>query len=93
MGNQDTVKLGLKNDLSLLIPRGRQDKLKISYRLKQSTFVAPLKAGTVLGVIDVKLDDVTLTSSPLVALEDVGEGSFFSKAWDRIVMFFISDNK
>lgn len=93
MGNQDTVKLGLKNDLSLLIPRGRHDKLKISYRLKQSTFVAPLKAGTVLGVIDVKLDDVTLTSSPLVALEDVGEGSFFSKAWDRIVMFFISDNK
>lgn len=93
MGSQNSVKLGLSSDLSLLIPRGRQNKLKISYRLTQSTFVAPIKAGTPLGVIDVKLDDIILTSAPLVALENIAEGSFFDKAWDRIVMFFISDNK
>ena len=92
MGAKGTVKLGLRDDLTLLIPRGRQEKLKISYRLTQSTIVAPIKKGTPLGVIDVKLDNLVLTSAPLVALEDIGEGSFFDKAWDRLVMFFISDN-
>ena len=78
--------------MSVLIPRGRQNQIKVSYRLKQSSFTAPLKAGTVLGAIDVKLEDVTLATVPLVSLENIAEGGFFEKIWDHIVMFFISDN-
>ncbi len=92
LGNKNVINLGLKNDLSVLIPRGRQDKIKVSYRLKQSSFRAPLDEGTVLGAIDVKLEDVTLATVPLVSLEKISEGGFFEKIWDHIVMFFISDN-
>ena len=41
-----------------------------------------------LGALDVKLDKDLLSSAPLVALEDVGEGGFFSRTWDRVMMFF-----
>ncbi len=65
MGKQSQVDLVIAKDLNLLIPRGRQNDLKLSYRLKRSTFIAPLKKGDELGVIDVKLDDKVINSVPL----------------------------
>ena len=88
LGDHDEVGLGLANSLSLLIPRGSQSRIKVGYRLKSSEFTAPLKKGTVLGSLDVSLDDRVLSSAPLVALSDIGEGGFFSRTPDKIIMFF-----
>ncbi len=88
MGDKGEVRLGLENNLSLLIPRGSQQRISVSYRLKSPEFTAPIKKGAVLGALDVKLDKDLLSSAPLVALEDVGEGGFFSRTWDRVMMFF-----
>lgn len=88
MGDKGEVALGLENNLSLLIPRGSQQKISVSYRLKSPEFTAPIKKGTVLGALDVRLDKDLLSSAPLIALDDVGEGGFFSRTWDRIMMFF-----
>ena len=62
--------------------------MNVSYRLKSSQFTAPLQKGEELGIIDVKLDGRLLASAPLIALEDVNEGGFFSRMIDRMVMFF-----
>ena len=88
MGNKNEVQLGLKQDLSLVIPRGSQNRMNVGYKLKASQFVAPIKAGDELGTVEVKLADKLLSTAPLVALEDVGEGGFFSRMIDRAMMFF-----
>ena len=88
MGDKNEVQLGLKQDLTLVIPKGSQSRMNVSYRLKSSQFTAPLQKGEELGIIDVKLDGRLLASAPLIALEDVNEGGFFSRMIDRMVMFF-----
>ena len=86
MGDVDMVNLSVATPVSIMIPRGAQQSVKISYALTQSTFVAPIKKGDQLGVIEFKLNDKTLAKYPLVATNDVAEGSFFSRLWDKIVM-------
>ena len=88
LGDRDTVNLAINSPVNIMIPRGAQQSIKISYALNQATFEAPLKAGTQLGTIDFKLNDKILAQYPLVAAEDVREGGFLSRIWDRIMMAF-----
>lgn len=88
LGDRDTVNLAINSPVNIMIPRGAQQSIKISYALNQATFEAPIKAGTQLGTIDFKLNDKILAQYPLVAAEDVREGGFLSRLWDRIMMAF-----
>lgn len=88
LGDRDTVNLAINTPVNIMIPRGAQQSIKISYALNQATFEAPIKAGTQLGTIDFKLNDKILAQYPLVAAEDVREGGFLSRIWDRIMMAF-----
>lgn len=88
MGSKNEVALGLPSDLSLLIPRGSQSRIKVGYRLAGSAFVAPIARGTELGRVEVRLDDKLLSVAPLVALEEIPEGGFVSRTIDKIMMFF-----
>lgn len=93
-GDRGTVDLVLPEDLSVMIPRGSQKNIKINYRLKNSTFIAPIKKGQELGVVRVTLDDKPLASMPLVANDDINEGGIFTRIWDSIILFFTgSDNE
>ena len=91
MGQEDTVDLTVPQDVNVMIPRGSQNRVKINYRLKQAVFTAPLKAGDNLGVIEFRLDDKLLASYPLTAKQDVTEGGFISRLWDKIYLFFIQE--
>lgn len=88
LGDRDTVNLAINTPVNIMIPRGAQQSIKISYALTQATFEAPIKAGTQLGTIDFKLNDKILAQYPLVAAEDIREGGFLSRMWDRIMMAF-----
>ncbi|MCI6864397.1 MAG: serine hydrolase [Anaerobiospirillum succiniciproducens] len=88
LGDRDTVNLAINSPVNIMIPRGAQQSIKISYALNQATFEAPIQAGTQLGTIDFKLNDKILAQYPLVAAEDVREGGFLSRIWDRIMMAF-----
>lgn len=88
LGDRDTINLAINSPVNIMIPRGAQQSIKISYALNQATFEAPIKAGTQLGTIDFKLNDKILAQYPLVAAEDVREGGFLSRIWDRIMMAF-----
>ncbi|MCR5537213.1 MAG: D-alanyl-D-alanine carboxypeptidase [Succinivibrio sp.] len=90
MGSESKVDLGLAAPLQLMIPRTSQNRIKIGYRLKSPYFVAPIEQGEELGFLEVKLDERVLASAPLVAKNAVAEGNFFSKTWDRIMLFFSS---
>lgn len=86
-GAQDKVDLGLQNGLQLTLPKGQLDKLEAGITM-QTPVIAPIKAGDVLGQVEVKLGDKVVHSAPLVALADVEEAGFVGRLWDSIRLFF-----
>lgn len=93
MGKTNQVRLAIQKDLNLMIPRGRQGDIKLGYRLKKSVFTAPINKGDELGVIEVKIDDKIISTVPLVSVDVVEECGFFGRLWDKICLFFSSDEE
>ncbi|WP_442908970.1 D-alanyl-D-alanine carboxypeptidase family protein [Halopseudomonas sp.] len=86
-GAQDKVDLGLQHGLQLTLPKGQLAQLEAGITL-QTPVQAPIKAGDVLGQVEVKLGDKVVHSAPLVALADVEQAGFFGRLWDSIRLFF-----
>ena len=87
MGDKSEIKLGTDRDISLVIPRNSSGKLKADFQLKNE-LNAPIKKGEQVGTIFLKLDGKDVAQYPLVALEEVNEGSLFSRLWDYLVLLF-----
>ena len=92
MGVENEVKLAIAKNMNILMPRGRQNEIKIGYKLNRGTFIAPIQKGDKLGVIEVKIDDKVIATEPLVAVNAIEECGFFGRLWDKIVLFFSSDS-
>ncbi|KUJ75858.1 D-alanyl-D-alanine carboxypeptidase [Thiomicrospira sp. XS5] len=88
-GQQDTVGLGLANDLYVTIPRGQYKNLKIESTI-DSKITAPVGKEQPLGELSVSLNDEAITQKPLISLSPVEEGSFFKKILDQIKLMFQS---
>ncbi|MCM7456021.1 D-alanyl-D-alanine carboxypeptidase DacA [Enterobacter hormaechei] len=87
-GDNDRASLGVDKDLYLTIPRGRMKDLKASYVLNTTELHAPLQKNQVVGTINFQLDGKTIDQRPLVVLEEIPEGNFFSKIIDYIKLMF-----
>ena len=81
MGDRETVDLGINQDTPITIPRGQRKNLQANFKLDKQ-LEAPLAKGTVVGTLQLQLDNETLASYPLVTLQEVNEGSIWSKAVD-----------
>lgn len=91
-GEMPTVALGVAEDVSISLPRGRYDDLKASMDLP-SRLVAPLQKGQKAGTLKVQLDGKTLIERPIVVLADAPEGGFFKRLYDGVMLWFESDDK
>ena len=89
MGDKDMVALGLDQDTYVTLPRGQAKNLKASFVLEKE-LQAPISKGDVVGKLYYQLEGNDVAEYPLLALEDVEEGSLFSRLWDYIVMLFKS---
>ena len=49
---------------------------------------APVAAGQALGMVLVRLGDDVIAEQELVALQDVGEGSFWQRIVDEAMLYF-----
>ncbi|MDR0806230.1 MAG: D-alanyl-D-alanine carboxypeptidase DacA [Enterobacteriaceae bacterium] len=87
-GDTDRVQLGVDKNASVTIPRGRLNDLKASYTLNEAEINAPLAKGQVVGTINFQLDGKTIEQKPLVVLNEVQEGGFFSRLIDHIKLMF-----
>ncbi|WES70622.1 serine-type D-Ala-D-Ala carboxypeptidase [Superficieibacter sp. HKU1] len=87
-GNVSEAKLGAGEAGSVTIPRGQLKNLKASYNLNQPQLTAPLAKGQVVGTIDFQLNNKTIEQRPLIVMEAVEEGGFFSRMWDYVLMKF-----
>ena len=87
-GDADRVELGVDKDVYLTIPRGRMKDLKASYVLNTPEIHAPLAKNQVVGSINFQLDGKTIDQRPLVVMNEVKEGGFFSRIVDYIKLMF-----
>jgi D-alanyl-D-alanine carboxypeptidase (penicillin-binding protein 5/6) len=87
MGDKSTVALGVDEDTYVTLPRGQAKNLTASFVLEKE-LKAPIKKGDVVGKLYYQVDNEDVAQYPLLALEDVNEGSLFSRLWDYIVLLF-----
>jgi len=88
-GQKDTVGLGLVNDLYVTIPRGQYKNLVIETSV-ESGISAQIHKGQELGKLHISLNGKTIIEQPLIALNDVEEGSFIKKIVDQLKQLFQS---
>jgi len=86
-GAREELPLGLTGDLYATFPRGQYDKLRASANFKPQ-IEAPAARGDRLGTLNVSLEDRVVAERPLVALQDVAEGSWWQQLSDSVVLWF-----
>ena len=82
-GEHEQAKLGILEDLWMTIPRGKRQQLKANYVVNEE-LEAPLNKGQVVGKIFFQMDGKDIAEFPLVALEDIAEGGFWSRTSDSL---------
>ncbi len=87
MGAADTISLGAKEDSYVTLSRNDAKKLAANVEINDD-LVAPINKGDIVGKIFYQVDGKDIYDVPLIALESVEEGSFFSRMFDYIKMFF-----
>jgi len=86
-GDQEQVSLGVQKDVFVTIARGRYKDLDASVEI-DNQISAPIAVGQELGRLNVKLDDETIVSEPLVAMQSINDGGLVQKAMDSIKLLF-----
>jgi D-alanyl-D-alanine carboxypeptidase (penicillin-binding protein 5/6) len=86
-GTENTLKVGIKDGLTLTLPKGQRALLKASIETQQP-LLAPITDNQQIGVMRLTLDGKPYLELPLVALEAVAEANIFSRGIDNIRMIF-----
>lgn len=84
-GSSEQLPVGVARDLAVTIPRGQYKNLQPSININ-TPLVAPVSKGQQLGKVEIRLDGKVLSSSPLIALKTIGEGSLWQQAKDSAIM-------
>jgi len=86
-GEKDQVRLGIRDELFVTIPRGRYDDLDAKVEMRPE-LIAPIADGEAVGQISIRLEDAEVANRDLIALEAIPETGFFGRAWDGMTMWF-----
>ncbi|HEY9036441.1 MAG TPA: D-alanyl-D-alanine carboxypeptidase family protein [Pseudomonadales bacterium] len=86
-GTTDQVNLGTGGAVYLTVPRGQRSNIKANVQV-DDVLRAPIKAGDVIGSLQIRLNDELLQEEPLVALNDVEQAGFLGRSWDSLRLFF-----
>jgi D-alanyl-D-alanine carboxypeptidase (penicillin-binding protein 5/6) len=88
-GDRETVDLGVMTDTPITISRGKAKDLQANFELTKP-LTAPLAKGETVGRVFFQLDGKDIAQFPLVTLNEVQEGSWFSKLMDYFKQMFAS---
>jgi D-alanyl-D-alanine carboxypeptidase (penicillin-binding protein 5/6) len=86
-GETDSVSLGLNSPLYATVPRGQYKALAASMTIN-NRIMAPVSKDETLGSVQVQLGDAVIAGKNLVALQGVGEGSFWQRIVDEALLYF-----
>ena len=86
-GANETVPLGLQEDLYITIPHGQRQNVKANMTV-EAMLVAPAKKGQTYGSVNIRIGEEELSQQPLIALQDVPEGGLWRRTVDNIKLMF-----
>lgn len=86
-GAEDTVKVGVKSDQYITLPKGASDKAKPQVTLN-TPLIAPLADGQTVGSVQLVADGKTLAEFPVVALQAVPQAGVVGRVWDSLMLMF-----
>jgi D-alanyl-D-alanine carboxypeptidase (penicillin-binding protein 5/6) len=84
-GDKESINLGVLSETPITLHRGQRKNLKADFKLSQ-LLVAPIAKGQVVGTLYLKLGEEDIAEFPLVALEDIAEGTIFNRLVDYVKM-------
>ena len=88
-GKNDTISLGVENDISVTLPRTKFKDLKVNYVVKNNV-QAPINKGDKIGTLELISANNTVLISDLISLEDIEAKGFFGRLWSRFVLWIMS---
>jgi len=88
MGDIAEVDLGILTDTPITIPRGQRKNLQANFKLERQ-LKAPIAKGEVVGKLFLQLNGEDIAEYPLVTLQEVNEGSLFSRLVDYVKLQFV----
>lgn len=86
-GTRDTVPAGILNDLYVTVQKGHYKQLKGLMKLNTAVD-APVKRGDIVGTAIIRDGDIIVKEEPLLALDAVDAGGFWSKVTDSVKKLF-----
>jgi D-alanyl-D-alanine carboxypeptidase (penicillin-binding protein 5/6) len=86
-GSVEDLPLGLADTLYATVPRGQYGQLDASMTV-ENRIMAPVTRGQQVGSVHIRLGDSLLSEKPLVALQDVPEGSIWRRIVDEALIYF-----
>ena len=86
-GKKNRLQIGVSKKVFVTIEAGKYSDIKTSLNLPAS-LIAPYKKGAKIGTLKITLNGKTLKTVPLVAMSDAQRGSFFSRKYDSILLWF-----
>ncbi|RLJ17021.1 serine-type D-Ala-D-Ala carboxypeptidase [bacterium endosymbiont of Escarpia laminata] len=85
-GDRESLPLGLGSDLKVTIPRKQYKNLNARLEVDPK-IMAPVRKGAELGRVNITLDDEEVANVPLIALDDIPEGSLWQRAKDSALLW------
>jgi D-alanyl-D-alanine carboxypeptidase (penicillin-binding protein 5/6) len=89
LGDKDQIALGVPENTYVTVSRNEAKNLTAKIEVKDN-IKAPIVKGESVGEVIYSINDKEVAKSPLVALENIPVGSFFSRLKDHIIMFVTS---
>lgn len=86
-GERSQLNVGLARDLYATLPSG-QNKSPTTTMTFTPNLKAPIRKGDVVGQVNVVLNDKSIASAPLIALESVAKAGLWRSLVDRTSMWF-----
>jgi len=88
-GDAEEVSLGLADDLFITIPKGSYEQLQAGVDIP-GQLQAPIAKDQVLGQLTIMLEDTVVAERPMVALEAVPQGGWWTRTVDGMGLWFKS---
>ena len=88
-GKDDIVSLGVKEDISITLPRIYFKDTEFDFKIKNNV-QAPIEEGQKIGTLEIISNDEVVLTSDLVALNAVEAKGFFGRLWSRFILWIMS---
>lgn len=87
-GAQNSVDLGIQEEVLITIPRGRSEDLVATLDMDE-VIRGGFEGGDIMGAVEITLDDEILYAGDVVAMQSVEQGGFLRRLIDALTLFFM----